>query len=109
MENEIFQIITNISWAGVGGLFVYYVLKPLIGMLSVRINGKDNGNLRKKVEDLETNFTAQMEHLENNHYRTLRREIDELKGDIKDLRTRMVNLEIKVGKLEVRVNNNRKI
>ena len=85
------------SWASVGGLFVYYVLKPLVGMLSVRINGKDNGNLRKRLDDLE-----------NNHYRTLRREIDELKGDIKDLRTRIVNLEIKVGKLEVRVNNGKK-
>jgi len=108
MENEIIQFITNMSWASVGGLFVYYVLKPLIGMLSVRINGKDNGNLRKKVEELESSFADQMEYLENNHYRTLRREIDELKGDIKDLRTRIVNLEIKVGKLEVRVNNGKK-
>jgi len=94
MENEIFQIITNISWAGVGGLFVYYVLKPLISVISVRINGKDNGSLRKRLDELE-----------NNHYRSLRREIDELKEDMKDLRTRMINLEIKVGKLEVRVNN----
>jgi len=98
MENEIFQIITNISWAGVGGLFVYYVLKPLISVISVRINGKDNGSLRKRLDELE-----------NNHYRTLRREIDELKGDMKDLRTRMVNLQVKVGKLEVRVNNGKKI
>ena len=94
MENEIFQIITNISWAGVGGLFVYYVLKPLISVISVRINGKDNGSLRKRLDELE-----------NNHYRSLRREIDELKEDMKDLRTRMINLEIKVGQLEVRVNN----
>ena len=98
MENEIFQIITNISWAGVGGLFVYYVLKPLVGMLSVRVNGKDNGNLRKKVEELE-----------NNHYKSLKEEVERLRGKIEGLGGRMRNLEIKVAKLEVRVNNNRKI
>ena len=109
MENEIFQIITNISWAGVGGLFVYYVLKPLIGMLSVRVNGKDNGNLRKKVEDLETNLEESIDHLERNHYRSLKEEVERLRSDIEGLGGRIRNLEIKVAKLEVRVNNNRKI
>ena len=94
MENEIFQIITNISWAGVGGLFVYYVLKPLVGIISVRINGKDNGNLRKKVEELE-----------NNHYKSLKEEVERLRGNIEGLGGRIRNLEIKVAKLEVRVNN----
>ena len=94
MESEIIQFITNMSWASVGGLFVYYVLKPLIFVISTRINGKDNGSLRKRLDELE-----------NNHYRSLRREIDELKEDTKDLREKMVDLEIKVGKLEVKVNN----
>ena len=98
MENEIIQFITNMSWASVGGLFVYYVLKPLIGMLSVRVNGKDNGNLRKKVEELE-----------NNHYKSLKEEVERLRGNIEGLGGRIRNLEIKVAKLEVRVNNNRKL
>lgn len=84
-ELDLFQTIT---WAGVSGLFVYFVLKPLLYLLTKKLNNGQSPDLEKKIEILE-----------KNHLSEIRQDIRELRADIEELRERVAKIEVKINSI----------
>lgn len=53
MSPELIAFFSTIGWTGVGALFVWFVLKPLVKILGDKINGKNP--LSDRVDKIETN------------------------------------------------------
>jgi cell division protein FtsB len=87
MEIQLFELFKIISWAGVAGMFVYYVLRPIFE----RIFGK---GLYKRL-DL----------LENNHLHEFERRISKLENQVEQTFTEISDLKKEVGYLRGKVNN----
>ena len=91
MDEVVIQFIQNISWAGVAGLFLYYVLRPLVSMIVERIG---SGSLRKKVEIIEKGDLVD-----------IRNDIEDLKRDVREVRKDLGHLRDRVGRIEGKINH----
>jgi len=54
MEQTLIQLFQVISWAGVGGMFVYFVLRPWTHYYINRKNGVST-NVEKRIHKVENN------------------------------------------------------
>lgn len=91
METNLLTFFGTLSWAGVAGLFVWFVLKPLIGLLIEKLSG-GNG------------LVDRMNTLENNHLHEVNRRLNCL--DAADIRIQddLGNIRDRLSKIEGRMN-----
>ena len=92
MELIILQILQSISWAGSFALLVWFVLKPATRWFINRNGG--NSNVKEVIT-----------HLEENHLSGFRRELEEIKKDVRKIRDSQVDLRERVARMEAKVNN----
>lgn len=95
MSGDVIQFIQNISWAGVAGLFVYYILRPLIAMIVDKIG---NGSVRKKVELIEKGDLVD-----------IRNDIEDLKKDVREIRKQVGYLRDRIGRIEGKMHINNQL
>jgi len=86
MEPEILTIFTKISWAGVCGLFIYFVLKPIFERVF-------NGGLYKRVN-----------RIENNHLTEIKERLANVEKKIFKIEERIIEMEREIGYLKGKIN-----
>ncbi len=84
---DIFELLKNISWAGVAGLFIWVIVKPLIEFMLAKLNGKLNDKalhqLDKKVNNEITHDIIRID----TDIDELWREIRQIKEDLAEIKT----------------------
>ena len=87
MDIQVLQILTQIGWAGVAGLFVYYVLKPIFERIF-------NGGLYKRLNNIE-----------NNHLTEITKRIEKLEERVDDIDRRLSRIEGRLNNLSHKLND----
>lgn len=94
----IYEIIENISWAGVIAMAIYFVIRPLVMIVINKINGVST-DVAKEVRHISGNHLTdvgrRLEMLEQNDIRIFQA-IDGVKNELSCLRERMARIEAKI-------------
>lgn len=84
---ETLELIKNLSWAGVAGLFIWCILKPLIEFILAKMNG--NGN-NKQIQMLDKKVNNELTHdimrIDDN-INEIWREIRNIKEELAEIKT----------------------
>jgi homoserine trans-succinylase len=88
METEILEILSQISWAGVAGLFMFYVLRPIFERIF-------NGGIYKKVNEIE-----------KNHLSGIEKRLDILEERVCRIEEELIEIEKDIGWLKGKINQN---
>lgn len=86
MGEQFLQFFTQISWAGVAGLFVFYVLKPIFERVF-------NGGISKRLDELE-----------KNHLHSIEDRLKNLEERVGRIENKFMEMEREVGYLKGRIN-----
>lgn len=87
MDITALHLFQSISWAGVAGLFIYYILRPLILMLMNKTNPQND-----RLNKLEKIVTNEYSH----RFQEIEKRLDNLELLIGDLREKVGRIEGKI-------------
>ena len=97
MEQTLLTTLQGISWAGTAGLFVYYVLRPLVSYI-LKKQGK-NDNIDSIADIVENKLTAKFE---GNHFSEFYRRLDRLERKQDEIQKEIEEVKIETVKLKAK-------
>lgn len=87
-EEIILNLLKDFGWSAVAGIFVYFVLRPLVHLLINKMNGVGS-DIEKRVKKIETNDLHEV--------KDLARRVEAIEKDVSRIKIHLALIEQKIG------------